>query len=141
MDNELNSAGDDRTANNAVATGQLVTLADRDAAVGLVLAEAAELISGDDQHPGFPYDEWGNQIADTSERHAEKVLRHALWNVKTEVMSLRPEAPAALERALTRAREEERDRVVRIAASVFPGGYDANAARITAALTPLGGDA
>ena len=51
------------------------------------------------------------------------------------------DATAALERALRDAREEEQGRVVRIAAGLFPGGYDNNAARILAALKPLGGDA
>lgn len=67
-------------------------LAERDAAHAAgrkeALEEAARLVFEGNQHPGFAYDEYGDMVADTSERHAENVLRHALWNAASEIRAL-----------------------------------------------------
>ena len=47
-----------------------------------------------------------------------------------------PDQTAALDKLIAEAVEEEVGRVTRIAASLFPGGYDRNHARIIAALEP-----
>ena len=76
------------------ATGQLVTLADRDAAVGAALAEAVE----------------ANRKSREAVIHSGEVrfidgIREGHNRAHAAILALRPEATAALERALTRARE------------------------------------
>lgn len=105
------------------------------------------------QHPCWPDDE--GAIAYTLASEADAIVAAALrgaapkllewsddWNDKRDLeellVSFTPQpASAALDKLIAEAVAAERDRITRIAASLFPGGYDNNRIKIEDRLSEI----